>query len=164
MQGLSSTAHWVVPLILPDGERLNLLTFQAGPPLFDGAEGRNGRRNADEIRLWQLLLDGALGPVPDTPLVIAGGANLDPNRGDGRRSAIQSLLDVPRLQDPRPTSAEAGTNTVQWQRAGRMRVDYLLPSADQKILGAGVVWPPSSGQAGVAASRHHLVWLDIALD
>jgi len=92
--------------------------------------------------------------------VIAGGANLDPNRGDGRRSAIAELLADPRLQDPRPTSPEAGLNTVEWQRAGRMRVDYLLPSADLQVLDAGVAWSPTSD----LASRHRLVWLDISLD
>ncbi|PCJ08541.1 MAG: endonuclease [Rhodobacteraceae bacterium] len=164
IQRLSSTAHWVVPLILPEGGVLNLLTFQATPPLFDGPEDRNGRRNADEIRLWQLLLDGELGPPPTTPLVIAGGANLDPNRGDGRRAAIAALLADPRLQDPRPTSAEGGVNTVEWESAGRMRVDYLLPSSDLQIVDTGVLWPPASDQAGVLASRHRLVWLDISFE
>lgn len=171
-QRLSSTTHWVIPLTLPDGGTLNLLTFQATPPLFDGSEDRNGRRNADEIRLWQLLLDGALGPSPKPPLVIAGGANLDPNRGAGRRGAIAALLADPRLQDPRPASPEAGVNTVEWENAGRMRVDYLLPSADLQVLDAGVVWPTVSDQAselasdqtGALASRHRLVWLDISLD
>ena len=167
-QRLSSTAHWVVPLSTPDGSTLTLLTFQASPPLFDGPEDRNGKRNADEIRLWQLLLDGTLGPAPKTPLVIAGGANLDPDRGDGQRGAIAALLADPRLQDPRPTSAEAGENTVEWENAGRMRVDYLLPSADLQVLDAGVHWPTLSDQpldqASVLASRHRLVWLDISLD
>jgi len=163
-QRLSSTAHWVVPLKRPDGGRLNLLTFQAGPPLFDGPEDRNGRRNADEIRLWQLLLDGDLGPAPTMPLVIAGGANLDPTQGDGRRSAIKALLSDPRLQDHRPSSPEAGVNTVEWSTAGRMRVDYLLPSADLTVVDAGVIWPPDSGLTDGTTSRHHLVWIDIAFD
>ena len=167
-QRLSSTAHWVIPLSAPDGSTLTLLTFQATPPLFDGPEDRNGKRNADEIRMWQLLLDGALGPAPQTPLVIAGGASLDPHRGDGQRRAITALLADPRLQDPGPTSPEAGLSTVEWENAGRMRVDYLLPSADLKVLEAGVFWPPdsepTSDQTGALASRHRLVWLDISLD
>ncbi|WIY26590.1 endonuclease/exonuclease/phosphatase family protein [Parasedimentitalea psychrophila] len=163
VQRLSSTSHWLVPLKLPDGGSLTLLIFQATPPLFDGPEDRNGRRNADEIRLWQLLLDGALGAAPAPPLVIAGGANLDPNRGAGRRAAIAALLADRRLQDPRPSSPEAGVNTVEWQRAGRMRVDYLLPSADLQVLQGGVLWPATSDQTATPASRHHLVWLDLAL-
>lgn len=164
VQRLSSTSHWVVPLLLPNDQILNLLTFQATPPLFDGPEDRNGRRNADEIRLWQLLLDGVLGPAPAPPLIIAGGANLDPNRGDGRRDAIAALIADSRLQDPRPTSAKAGLNTVEWETAGRMRVDYLLPSTDVQVLKAGVHWPPTSDQTTDLASRHRMVWLDITLN
>jgi hypothetical protein len=51
VQRLSSRGHWAVPIQLPDGSTLTLLTFQAGPPVFDGPEDRNGRRNHDEIRL-----------------------------------------------------------------------------------------------------------------
>ena len=159
-QRLSSTGHWMVPLELPGGGRLTLLTFQAGPPVFDGPEDRNGRRNHDEIRLWQLLLDGQFGPVPQPPFVIAGGANLDPERGEGQREAIRSLLTDPRLQDPRPESRAAGLNTVEWERAGRMRVDYVLPSAGLTVTGSGVHWPDGSGRAG---GRHRLVWVDILL-
>ena len=103
IQRLSSTGHWIVPIALPDGERFALLTFQAGPPVFDGPEDRNGRRNHDEIVLWQHVLDGAFGPLPDR-FVMAGGANLDPQDADGRHEAIRALLADPRVQDPKPES------------------------------------------------------------
>ncbi|MFW8633551.1 endonuclease/exonuclease/phosphatase family protein [Cribrihabitans pelagius] len=163
VQRLSSAAHWLVPIELPEGGRLNVMAFQAGTPLFDGPEDRNGRRNADEIRLWQHLLDGALGPAPEPPFVIAGGANLDPERGAGRREAIRALLADPRLQDPRPGSREAGTATVEWKTAGEMRVDYLLPSAGLSVTGAGVIWPQTPQDAAAMASRHRLVWVDLDL-
>jgi len=167
VQRLSSTAHWVVPLRLPGGARLDLLTFQAGPPVFDGPEDRNGRRNHDEIRLWQLLLDGRL-PEPFHPadlrqFVIAGGANLDPGKGAGIKAAIRQLLDDPRLQDPRPTSAEAGRNTVEWDNAGQMRVDYILPSVNLPVADAGVLWSLPGTDSASRASRHRLVWVDIEL-
>ncbi|WP_332872687.1 endonuclease/exonuclease/phosphatase family protein [Albibacillus kandeliae] len=60
VQRLSSTAHWVVPVMLPDGSRLDVLTFHAAPPVFDGPEDRNGLRNADEIALWGRYLNGTL--------------------------------------------------------------------------------------------------------
>ncbi|WP_291729333.1 endonuclease/exonuclease/phosphatase family protein [Leisingera sp. F5] len=164
VQRLSATAHWLVPLELPGGGQLNVMTFHAAPPVFDGPEDRNGRRNRDEIRLWQLLLDGRLGAVPEAPFVIAGDANLDPERGDGRKDAIRNLLGDPRLQDPQPRSPQAGTATVEWQGAGRMRVDYLLPSAGLAVTGAGVIWPDAPNAAAANASRHRLVWTDIALD
>ncbi|MBY6067272.1 endonuclease/exonuclease/phosphatase family protein [Leisingera aquaemixtae] len=164
VQRLSATAHWLVPLMLPDGSRLSVMTFHATPPLFDGPEDRNGRRNHDEIRLWQLLLDGRLGPVPGGPFVITGDANLDPDCGEGRTEAIRSLLSDPRLQDPRPESAEGGTATVDWQSAGRMRVDYVLPSAGLTVTASGVVWPDGPDAPAAAASRHRLVWVDLLLD
>lgn len=164
VQRLSDTGHWVVPLLLPDGRHLQLMTFHASPPVFDGAEDRNGRRNHDEIRLWQLLLDGRLGDAPQPPFVLAGDANLAPDRGDGRKSAIRSLLADPRLQDPQPRSPLAGSATVDWSSAGRMRVDYVLPSTDLHVSGAGVLWPDSADAPAATASRHRLVWVDLRLD
>ena len=56
---LSSRAHWDVAVLLPDGGRLHLLASRPTPPLFDGAEGFNRRRNRDEVRFWTVYLDGA---------------------------------------------------------------------------------------------------------
>lgn len=168
IQRLSSTAHWALPVALKNGDRLMLLCFQAAPPLFDGAEDRNGLRNADEIRLWQVFLDGQLPAEFAAPtaaeFVIVGGANLDPDKGEGRRNSIAQLLQDPRLQDPRPTSSQAGTQTVDWGEARHMRVDYLLPSQDWQIAGSGVVWPDSPASPAAIASRHRLVWIDLILD
>lgn len=168
VQRLSSTGHWAVPIDLPDGGRLVLLTFQAGPPVFDGPEDRNGRRNHDEVVFWRHFLDGAFGPAPDGRFVLAGGANLDPKDSDGRREAIRALLADPRLQDPAPASGggDDPTDTVDWPKVGQLRVDYVLPSADLNVTGAGVYWP-APGEPGhdaaSTASRHRLVWVDLAL-
>ena len=174
-QRLSSTGHWAVPIDAPGG-RLTLLTFQAGPPVFDGPEDRNGRRNHDEIVFWTHYLDGAFGPAPKGRFVIAGGANLDPQDGAGRHAAIRALLDDPRLTDPRPASAggaQAGDqghdgpdrlDTVDWDGPGRLRVDYVLPSSDWTVSGAGVLWPAPGAPgraAALRASRHRLVWVDL---
>jgi len=179
IQRLSSTGHWAIPIRLPDGSILTLLTFQAGPPVFDGTEDRNGRRNHDEILLWRLVLDGAFGLTPKRQFVLAGGANLDPKDSDGRRGAIGAILADPRLHDPKPRSdgaAQAGNqghngpdalDTVDWQGVGRLRVDYVLPSADWTVVGTGVFWPAPE-QVGhddaLAASRHRLTWVDLALN
>jgi hypothetical protein len=179
LQRLSTTAHWEVPVILPDGARLRLLAWYATPPVFDGPEDRNGRRNHDETAVWTALIDGRLGlPPSEGPFVIAGGANLDPLDGDGRGAAMQALLSHPRVSDPRPGSAEGaaraaadgGVNVTQrgdptldtadWpdtpDQPGNLRVDYVLPSSDLSILGAGVLWPPKD-----SGLRHGLVWVDI---
>ncbi len=101
VQRLSSVAHWVVPVLIRE-ERLNLMSFHASPPVFDGPEDRNGRRNHDELRFWQSYLDGGFGPAPKDRFVLAGVGNLDPVDGEGIKPAITGLLADPRLQDPRP--------------------------------------------------------------
>ncbi len=178
-QRLSNTGHWVVPIALPDGSEMSLLTFHAGPPVFDGPEDRNGRRNHDEIRFWRLFLDKEIGdPIKDR-FVLAGGANLDPYDSDGRKEAIGMLLNDPRLQDPSPSSPGAtiapdqghvGPNaqdTVDWPKPGRLRVDYVLPSRDWQVVGAAVHWPaPNTAEYeyAITASHHRLVWVDLKLN
>jgi len=180
-QRLSSTGHWDVPVETSAGP-IHLLAFNATTPIYDGPEDQNGRRNADEIAFWSRLLDGDLPfPPPTGPVVVLGDANLDPADGEGRRDAIRALIADPRLQDARPASAgalaaanpehtgDAGLDTVDWPdpRPGNLRVDYVLPDARLRVLGAGVVWPaPGAPLADLAteASRHRLVWVDVALD
>jgi len=161
VQRLSSVGHWVVPVVLPSGP-LTLLTFHATTPVFDGAEDRNGWRNQDEIRFWQRYLDGAFGPAPARRFVLIGDANLDPERGEGRRGAIRALLADPRLHDPLP-----GRATVDWEQTGPLRVSYVLPSTELTVGAAGVHWPEAGapGRAEAEIARpHRLVWVDLALD
>ncbi|MCL6285885.1 endonuclease/exonuclease/phosphatase family protein [Ruegeria sp. 2012CJ41-6] len=175
VQRLSSTAHWVVPIETPTG-RIDLLTFQAGPPVFDGPEDRNGLRNRDEILFWRHFLDGQFGQPPEARLILLGGANLDPHDSDGINAAVRSLLTHPKLQDPAPRSAGAeqapdqghqtpnALDTVDWEKPGRMRVDYILPSRDWQVAGSGVFWPAPGDpmyEHAVNASRHRLLWTDL---
>ena len=188
-QRLSTTGHWVVPITL-DGGMINLMAFHASPPVFDGDEDRNGKRNHDEVRFWAAYLDGALNMKPDgAPFVILGDANLDPIDGDGRSSAMRELLANPKVQDAAPASQGAASaaplqgganiqhkgnpalDTADWRDVdgpGNMRVDYVLPSIGLTIVASGVFWPKTSdaeaallGVDGTLASRHHLVWVDV---
>lgn len=179
VQRLSSTGHWVVPVRLGSGEVLSILAFAATPPVFDGPEDRNGRRNHDETAFWLDLLDGRIpGAAPVTqPFAIMGEATLDAEDSEGRPEALQRLLADPRLSDPLPASpggAEAadathrgdpGLDTADYgDPPGNLRVDYVLPSSDLAVTGAGVVWPLSGDDLAAdvrAASRHRLVWVDI---
>ncbi|MFM7654192.1 MAG: endonuclease/exonuclease/phosphatase family protein, partial [Paracoccaceae bacterium] len=45
VQRLHTTGAYEVPIVLPGGKGLLLLVFYASPPVFDGPEDRNGRRN-----------------------------------------------------------------------------------------------------------------------
>jgi endonuclease/exonuclease/phosphatase family metal-dependent hydrolase len=109
---LSSKSHWDLPVEI-DGFTLHLWVSHPTPPVYDGPEDRNGRRNYDEIAFWLAYLDNdpALvddagqrgGRVDDQPFLILGDLNAEPLKGDafavdGRR-AIQRLLADPRLQD-----------------------------------------------------------------
>lgn len=186
IQRLSTTGHWVVPVVLPDGRSLRLLAWMATPPVFDGPEDRNGRRNHDEAAFWTRLLDGDLPfAPPQGPFIVIGDANLDPVDGDGRADALTSLLADRRLQDPQPasrgaeqaTSAQGGPNadqrgaaaldTADWPEdggPGNLRVDYVLPSADLVVEEAAVWWPELGSleaEATATASRHRLVYIDI---
>ncbi|PKP74286.1 MAG: endonuclease [Alphaproteobacteria bacterium HGW-Alphaproteobacteria-6] len=178
IQRLSSTAHWDVPVILPDGGRLHLLAFRATPPVFDGPEDRNGRRNHDETAFWLRYLDGALPWAPPTaPFVILGNANLDPVDGDGRPAALAALLSDPRLRDPAPRGdhrrAEPGhrgdpaLDTALFPDGpGGLRLDYVLPSAGLGVIAAGVLWPAEDAALAATlaqASRHRPVWVEIDL-
>ena len=169
IQRLASVAAWEVPIEV-DGQMLRLLTMHATPPVVDGPEDRNGRRNEDELRFWQWRIE--TGAVPP-PFALAGVMNADPVDGDARRDTLNAMLAHPALQDPAPASAAGGTDTADWTDPdpGNLRVSYILPSADIAVTGSGVFWPAEDdpdrpllgGSDGNGASRARLVWTDIAL-
>ncbi|MEM0948722.1 MAG: endonuclease/exonuclease/phosphatase family protein [Pseudomonadota bacterium] len=185
IQRLSSVAHWVLD-VAPEGQRpMKLMTFHATPPVFDGPEDRNGRRNHDEAALWLRLLDGSLEvPPPQSRFVVLGDFNMDPADGDGRSAALLSLLAHPELQDVAPQSQHArdaaltdgGTNTTHrgdpahdtanWRDdpgPGNLRVDYVLPSNDWDVTGSGVLWSEAvdGDFDDQPVLRHGLVWVDL---
>ncbi|MEE9387209.1 MAG: endonuclease/exonuclease/phosphatase family protein [Paracoccaceae bacterium] len=186
---LSSVAHWDVPIMLPNGTVLRILAYHATTPVFDGPDDENGRRNYDENMFWLQYLRGNITYEPPTEnFVILGNANLDPNDGEGRKAAIRSLLASHLVQDPKPSSpigevlahTQGGANigqfgnpaldTADWRDdggPGNLRVDYVLPSGELKILDAGIQWPAPDGvtdklgQQGSSLSWHGLVWVDV---
>ena len=98
---LSSKSHWDLPVLL-GGKVVHTLVSHPTPPVFDGPEDRNGRRNHDEIRLWAdyvlpsrggYLYDdqGRRGGLkPGARLVIMGDQNADPFDGDSVAGAAQA--------------------------------------------------------------------------
>ena len=101
---LSSKSHWDLPLRIR-GEIVHFLVSHPTPPVFDGAEDRNGKRNFDEIRFWADYItpgaadyiyddDGVSGGLDEGALfVIAGDENSDPLDGDSIEGAIQQLIE-----------------------------------------------------------------------
>lgn len=165
---LSSKSHWDVAVETPEG-RLRILASHPTPPVFDGPERRNARRNHDEVRFWIDYLGGAGWMTDDAglpggydaaggaPFVLVGDLNIDPEDGAGLRAAIRALLAHPRLVDPRPASAggaadpdpdhrgDPALDTAAFRRdpgPGNLRVDYALPARALGLRGAGVFWPP----------------------
>jgi hypothetical protein len=105
---LSSKSHWDLPVLI-GGKVVHFLTSHPTPPVFDGPEDRNGRRNHDEIRFWadyitngksRYVYDdggGRGGLPPGSLFVIAGDQNSDPLDGDSIPGSIQLLLDHPHV-------------------------------------------------------------------
>lgn len=132
------------------------------------------------------------GLAADASFVIVGDLNLDQNDGDGIREVGAQLLATERVQDPEPRSeggpedseADGGANldhtgdpaldTADFfdgeGGSGNMRADYVLPSSDLTVTGAGIFWPTTDddlvallGEGDAQTSDHRLVWVDIAL-
>lgn len=103
---LSSKSHWDVPVQI-EGEIVHILAAHPTPPVFDGAEDRNGRRNHDEIRfLADYVTPGRDGYITDDDgrlgglgagerFIIVGDLNADPIDGDSTGRAMNQLLHHP---------------------------------------------------------------------
>ncbi|MDI9896617.1 endonuclease/exonuclease/phosphatase family protein [Rhodococcus sp. IEGM 1381] len=167
---LSSKSHWDVPIDV-NGKTLHVLASHPTPPSFDGPEDRNGKRNHDEIRLSADYISGADylyddkgvrgGLEQGASFVMLGDQNSDPVDGDSVAGAIAQVLDLPRVQDPAPTSGEHGTDTADFAdpTPGDLRVDYVLPSDDLTVVDSQVYWPNQAEHP----SDHRLVWADLEI-
>ena len=176
VQRLATTGFYDLPVQV-EGTTLHLLIYAATPPVFDGPEDRNGRRNADETGFWLQLLQGALAlPAPRSGFVLIGQPNLDPRDGDGKPAHLRAPLDGSMLQDPLPrgssghtdrgASGDPALDTWVSKTGWGLRLDYVLSSADLNVTGAGVMWPaPSDPLSAVlkVASDHRPVWVTISL-
>ncbi len=136
---LSSKSHWDVPVRV--GRRtVHVLASHPTPPVFDGPEDRNGRRNNDEIRFWRdyvsapgkarWIVDdagrrGGLGPRAH--FVVAGDLNSDPFDGDSLPGSIGQLLDHPRVNTSRTPSSAGAVEASQ--RQGGVNLEHRGPAA-----------------------------------
>ena len=125
-----------------------------------------------------------------SPFVIAGDQNSDPLDGDSIPGSIQQLLEHRRINTSVAPSSPGGLEQSMLQGGvndthrsdpafdtadfaeppGNLRVDYVLPRRNLRILGAAVFWPlsrdPAFEPVGVfpfPSSDHRLVWIDLAV-
>lgn len=187
---LSSKNHIDIPVNLNNGKTINALLSHPTPPVFDGAEDRNGLRNHDEIKLWKdyisnesYLTDdkGQTGGLTDgASFVVMGDLNADPIDGDSAEGAITQLLNHPKINQAVVDGAFAPSSTGGTEHNQNsnhdgdpafdtsffgLRTDYVLPSNDLEIIGSGVFWPATNEEFSYltqneASSDHLLVWVD----
>ena len=137
---LSSKSHWDIAVEIDD-RPLRLLAFHPTPPVFDGPEDRNGRRNFDEIRFWReytgpsgadFIVDdaGRVGGISQgQAFVIAGDFNADPRDGDSLPGAIGQLLTAPRI-DASCNASSAGAAEAAQMQGGVNRQQAGDPAMD----------------------------------
>ena len=192
---LSSVSHWDIPVTVDD-EALHVLASSVADPT---RTNHDAARNHDQIRFWGDYLDpesdyirdhrGIKGPLhEDASFVIAGSLKADPNgHGPADSAAISDLLANDSVVDPEPTHATAdsmmgqgiipndptiGTHTAPTpgNEHDTYRADYVLPSNELAVTGAGVLdgdieSSNSRGFLGFTSDApHHIVWADIILD
>ena len=184
---LSSKSHWDIPINVGN-HTIHLLASHPTPPVFDGPENRNGKRNHDEIRFWTDYLSGSeqsayiyddnqkRGGFKGEHFVIAGDLNASPDEGDGIKGGIQGLLEHSLVNDLIVPQSEGGivhtsdnpysaAHTAEWA----MRADYVLPSTSLEVKGSGVFWPKPDDplfrliKDRKSSSDHRLVWVDLTV-
>ncbi len=158
---LSSKSHWDVPITIGK-KTVHFLVSHPTPPVFDGPEDRNGRRNNDEIRFWadyitpggsSYIYDdhGVRGGLdPGALFVIAGDENSDPLDGDSIPGSIQQLLDHPLINTKTTPTSLGGPWASRTQDVlnDTHRTDPRYDTADFCDTPA---FPPCSGPGNLRA-------------
>jgi len=123
---LASKTLWDIPIVVGD-QIIHVLASHPTPPVFDGAEDRNGRRNHDMIRFWAdyvapgasdyIYDDGGVfgGLAPGSHFMIMGDQNADPFDGDSTNDAILQLLDSPLINTSVTPASEGGAEQARLQ-------------------------------------------------
>ncbi|MCB4208836.1 endonuclease/exonuclease/phosphatase family protein [Arthrobacter sp. UM1] len=147
----------------------DLVTPARGSYVYDDAGGRGGLRQGE-------------------PFVVAAGLGADPGDSGAASSPVSAFLKERSLQDPEPGSegaveasdVQGGANASHATdsrldtfdgddaRGGNLRLDYVLPSSQTPVTGAGVFWPEIGqkdsdlvGSRPGGSTRHRLVWADV---
>jgi 3-phytase len=140
---LSSKSHWDVPILIGK-KAVHFLVSHPTPPVFDGPEDRNGRRNFDEIRFWaDYISPGQSGYIyddagrhgglkPGELFVIAGDQNSDPLDGDSIPGAAQQLIEHPLVNTKLTPESEGAVEAAALQGGANAmhRSDPRFDTAD----------------------------------
>ncbi len=164
---VSSKTHLDIP-VLVNGTVVHVLGSHPTPPVFDGAEDRNGTRNHDEIRLWaDYVTPGQEGYIYDDNngtggighaqrFVMMGDQNADPVDGDSTNNAILQVLNNNQFDtsfSPRSVGSGIESDDTTDTADFGLRADYVLPSAfglniemnncnvNDPKLSCGIFWP-----------------------
>ena len=183
---LSSKSFWDLPVKV-NNKTVHVLASHPTPPVFDGDEDRNGKRNHDEVRLIADYVSNKAyiyddkgqkgGLKADSRFIILGDLNASPEGDKARTNTTDQILKnalinasfVPQSAGAKEQydTNEAQNYTANWQA----RVDYVLPSNyGLKIKNGGVFWPTKSSNEyrlikdRNASSDHRLVWLDLIVE
>lgn len=184
---LSSKSHWDVPVDV-DGTMVHILAMHPTPPNFDGQEDRNGKRNADEIRLMADYLtpdkgryiyddNGKQATLSDeTRFVLLGDFNAADIGDKHREGVIEQLTESPYVDNSVIPISEGGAASSDEAYSSRFtaywgaRADYVLPSVyGFNVQEAGVFWPPKTSSLyrlikdREASSDHRLVWATLTI-
>jgi hypothetical protein len=109
---LSSKNHCDVPIEAP-GRRIHFLLSHPTPPVFDGDEDRNGRRNHDELRFWADYIS-TNAPAPSSSAGRAG------EGGEAGTSAVTNKdAATPPLTPPRQGEGNGENRAYMRDDAGK---------------------------------------------
>ena len=184
---LSSKSHWDVPVKVND-KTIHVLASHPTPPVFDGIEDHNGARNHDEVRFWHDYIrpqyanyiyddNGVYGGLEaNSKFVVMGDLNAAANGGNARKEAITALLSSPLVNQSFIPTSEGGKQnkpdvkySEQHTAGWGMRIDYVIPSYQMKVIDGGVFWPTQDDELfrlvkdRKSSSDHRLVWVEVKL-
>lgn len=123
---LSSKSHWDIPIKI-NGETIHVLASHPTPPVFDGEEDRNGKRNHDEIRFWSDYITPGKGDYiyddagnfgglsSHSRFVVMGDQNADPFDGESTNNAIWQLLNNPLINTKITPNSDGGSDAAARQ-------------------------------------------------
>ncbi|WP_299533218.1 endonuclease/exonuclease/phosphatase family protein [Ulvibacterium sp.] len=88
------------------------------------------------------------------------GNRIPSSEGGTEASIVQGEINDTHIGDPAYDTADFGDTNP-----GNLRVDYVLPSANLKVVDSGVFWPTEADAQNElnTASDHKLVWIDLEL-